>query len=767
MAGIDVPLERSAGRRISNFAVSAPRVVMSWEDWLTFVVAAIAFMSVAVSIDNAHWVKNMPSMLPTVMLGLLVGLVAARTRLPAVLVHPIGVIAGILVVALVVQTYADGANISERLADFRLRMNEWFSVVRAGDISNDNLPFITLVNGLGFLSTYIAAWAIYRWHNAWVAIVPGGVVLLANISFQAGQPSGAFFVFLFGAVLLVARLHLQKSQGKWKRDGVEYPEFISFSSVQLTFSLTALLLVAAWLIPLGGQAKAFQGAFDAIQAPFNSQSETLVRLFHNIDSRKGARLHSFGDTLPIQGNVKLGTAPLFEVKSPDAGLLRATSYDTYTGAGWKVGGQKQTRVNARDLAVDALQGEYRARTISTLRVKVLEGESTLLTPGSPLAANIDTTVDTPANFASDIERMRSRRALQNGDTYNSFGSVSTATAQQLAGAATAYPSWVTDRYLQLPKSLPQRVRDEAARVVAERGATTEYARARAIEEYLRSFPYNLLVESAPPGRDTVDYFLFDLKAGYFDYQSSAMAVMLRTLGIPSRVAVGYALDPAAGVETTYTIKKDAAYSWVEVFFPEYGWINFNPTQDRPEGGAGGLGGSNRTPPDSQFVDPSLVDPLQDLGDLFSNPALAPALNEKAVQQAQTPWLLIWALAGVLALIVAGLVAGGVAWNWGLGGVSGHARLWAKTQRLASWAGLGSRAAETPREWSRRMGAAVAKPEEAQLLARAFEESRYGRPDLQRIDEADAATSYRGLRGALLAAILRRKPAATRRPRTRK
>ncbi len=67
MAGINVPLERSAGRRIGQFAISAPRVVMSWEDWLTFAIAAIAFMSVAVSIDNAHWVKNMPTMVPAVM----------------------------------------------------------------------------------------------------------------------------------------------------------------------------------------------------------------------------------------------------------------------------------------------------------------------------------------------------------------------------------------------------------------------------------------------------------------------------------------------------------------------------------------------------------------------------------------------------------------------------------------------------------------------------------------------------------------------------
>jgi hypothetical protein len=92
----------------------------------------------------------------------------------------------------------------------------------------------------------------------------------------------------------------------------------------------------------------------------------------------------------------------------------------------------------------------------------------------------------------------------------------------------------------------------------------------------------------------------------------------------------------------------------------------------------------------------------------------------------------------------------------MGGLDGRARMWAKTQRLAGWAGLGSRQAETPREWSRRMGRAIEREAEAVTLSAAFEEARYGRPDLQRIDDEQATTSYRGLRGALFAKLMRRR-----------
>jgi transglutaminase-like putative cysteine protease len=738
-------------------ALQAPRLVMSWEDWLTFAAAVITFVSVAVSLEQANWVEDMPPFVPTAVLGLLIGMFAARIKFYAAAIHPIGLALGAVIVVLVAQTYADGASLADRLADFRIRMQEWWAVVRAGDISNDNLPFVTLVQALIFLATYFAAWCMYRWQNAWLAVIPSGVILLTNISFLSGQPSGAFVVFLFGAIILVSRLHLQRSQALWKREGIEYPDFISVSAIQLTVTLAAGLIVAAWWLPLGDQAKAAERVFDAIAKPVTNQSDSLVRLFHNIDSRKGANLHTFGNTLPIQGEVTLGRKELFEIQSPDAGLVRATSYDVYTGNGWKQGKRDTQRVDAAATGVDEQEATYESRDVSILRVKLLNPQSTLLTPGSPIAANIDTTIETPRGYDGDIEEMRSRRGLNKGDTYNTIGTRSRANLIQLLDAGTDYPDWVAGRYLQLPDGLPDRVSEEAARVIREANATTPYEAAKAIEAYLRTFPYDLKVQSPPPGRDAVDFFLFELKRGYFDYQSTAMAVMLRSQGIPARLAVGYALDPGTGDETTYTVRKDNAYSWVEVFFPGLGWIDFNPTADRPEGGVGGLGSPGLIPQDEPFISPDLGDFFGEdvIPDDIPNP-VTDALTETPAVNERFDWMIVWVLTGVLVFIAAGGLGARVAWSWGMGGLDTRARMWAKAQRLAGWAGLGSRQAETPREWSRRMGRAIDREAEAVILSDAFEEARYGRPDLQRIDDEEAVISYRSLRSALFAKLMRRK-----------
>lgn len=134
------------------------------------------------------------------------------------------------------------------------------------------------------------------------------------------------------------------------------------------------------------------------------------------------------------------------------------------------------------------------------------------------------------------------------------------------------------KYLQLPQSLPQRVRDLGLSITTS--YDNRYDKVKAIEQYLSSrFPYNLDVRTTPRNRDFVDYFIFDLKEGYCTYYASAMAVLARCSGIPARYVEGYMLPPKP-IEpgsTTYIVSNMQAHAWVEVYFEGYGWLPFEPT----------------------------------------------------------------------------------------------------------------------------------------------------------------------------------------------
>ncbi|MCB2180208.1 transglutaminase domain-containing protein [bacterium] len=142
-----------------------------------------------------------------------------------------------------------------------------------------------------------------------------------------------------------------------------------------------------------------------------------------------------------------------------------------------------------------------------------------------------------------------------------------------------YPSWIANKYLQIPNAIPDRVQELALSLTATQ--PTPYDRVLAIEQYLRRFEYTLDIEAAPRDQDIVDYFLFDLQKGYCDYFSSAMVILTRAAGIPARLATGYLASTYDEETGQFVVTADQAHSWAEVYFPEYGWVTFEPTAGQP------------------------------------------------------------------------------------------------------------------------------------------------------------------------------------------
>ncbi|RJG17032.1 transglutaminase family protein [Paenibacillus thiaminolyticus] len=134
--------------------------------------------------------------------------------------------------------------------------------------------------------------------------------------------------------------------------------------------------------------------------------------------------------------------------------------------------------------------------------------------------------------------------------------------------------WSED--LQLPDSLPQRVRELGARLAE--GSAGQYETVRRVQTFLlQEYAYTKLDTEVPPtGRDFVDYFLFEARQGYCNHFSTAMAVLLRTQGIPARWVKGFAPGELTG-PGQYTVRASDAHAWVEVYFPTVGWVPFEAT----------------------------------------------------------------------------------------------------------------------------------------------------------------------------------------------
>lgn len=146
---------------------------------------------------------------------------------------------------------------------------------------------------------------------------------------------------------------------------------------------------------------------------------------------------------------------------------------------------------------------------------------------------------------------------------------------KLRAAGQDYPAAIALRNLQLPPKLDRRIATLTQQVTAQ--ATNPYDQAIAIERFLRSnFTYTLQLNKTAVD-DPLSNFLFERKQGHCEYFASAMAVMLRTLGIPSRVVNGFRGGEFNPLTGSYIVRAREAHSWVEAYFPGSGWVRFDPT----------------------------------------------------------------------------------------------------------------------------------------------------------------------------------------------
>ena len=363
-------------------------------------------------------------------------------------------------------------------------------------------------------------------------------------------------------------------------------------------------------------------------------------------------------------------------------------------------------------------------------------------------------------ISPDVVSFEFDRQILESETYDMVSLVSTASDDDLRRAGAGYNASVTDHYLQLPPDLPGRVRELAERLT--RTAETPLDKARAIEAYLRgpSFVYSQDIEAPPSDADGVDYFLFESRTGYSDYFASAMAVMLRAVGVPARMAAGYApgvFDPESGLNA---VRDSDSHGWVQVYFPEFGWIDFEPTPAWPD-------------PARRIGRPTTAATGSGTG---SAPEDVPSDPEGFVFPAQLSTLGLGSPGGfdgdrggidflrvivvpILGLLVFGLVviaAIQILWNLGMRGLDPEARAYAKMGRLGRMAGLGRVDSQTPGEYAVALGAALpSMTAESRLVAVRYSNFRYGGPTSRPGDSVAIQDAWKVVRRALVRRLFRR------------
>nr|WP_244510284.1 DUF3488 and transglutaminase-like domain-containing protein [Natronobacterium texcoconense] len=271
----------------------------------------------------------------------------------------------------------------------------------------------------------------------------------------------------------------------------------------------------------------------------------------------------------ISGQVDLSPEVRFTVESDRPSYWRTGVYDRYTGDEWVRTGQTY---GLEDGALEAPPGSAE-RVHQTVTVETELG----VMPAAAQPVGVDGGI-TDYTELSAHGQIRPATTLLEGDTYSVESAILDPSPAEMQTAGTEYPDEVEENYLQTPETLSSEFEERTAEITADAEAETPYEKATAIETHLRaSNDYSLDVEQ--PDGDVAEAFLLEMDEGYCVYFATTMTQMLRTEGIPARYVTGYTAGERTGNE--YVVRGTDAHAWVEVYFPDHGWVAFEPTPPQP------------------------------------------------------------------------------------------------------------------------------------------------------------------------------------------
>ena len=695
------------------------------------------------SLQQAEWVRNAEHFTWLALLGILAGVLIGNGRMSTRRSVPLAGMLGAIAIVVSTAVASEGSILREKLVALAISVNNWLTQVLAGESATDPTVFILFLGATVWASCFVGTFALTRTGRPWDALVFVGFCLVVNVSMALTNLIADLVVFSLGSLVLLVRLHIVELQARWQRNNIVPSGEMDWRLLRGGLTWALVLVIMAFFTPRVGAAEVLGKAYNVFESPYRSVETEWQRFFAGVSGPSRVRGGNFSESFRLGQSPNLSDRVVMTVDAPSGHFWRAMTYDFYTGSSWRT-----TETEKVDKVTPPALG--RERFDATFELQ-LPHQSLLFAANEPVRVSI------PAQFQTGADRsystaLRSVRSGQASERYTVTSFVAVTDKAVLRRAPTVYPDYIRKVYLQLPSTLPQRVRDLAHKVAGS--SSDPYNMAETIESYLRTtYHYAPTVRAPPPGRDPVDYFLFDLKEDFCEYFASAMTVMLRDLGVPARVVEGYTtgtLDPITG---KYVVKELDAHAWVEAYFPSYGWIEFEPTPsqapflrvDSDLVGGAGLPGDIGEP-----NDPDLKS-QRDREGLGQNEIDAGGDTSDAVNAAERfdPIPLLALLLGMLIVALLGFARFQLRFR----GQAPIDSAWGKARLLAQYAGYHPHPAQTTYEYAAMLGEAVPDAKgPIQEIAAARVNDRYTPSGATTDDAARAQNAWRRLARTLLALV---------------
>ncbi len=488
-----------------------------------------------------------------------------------------------------------------------------------------------------------------RHADAFAALLPGFATIAALFIIGHTLSMAALFAFLAVAMLYAAYGRFRRQSGAYPPGQMPSPAVFLASALPLALAVMTMAMILSSLIKIDPEwMKATREKLLHKESPV---AEVIINQASGVSTSELGGVPAQNDTV------------LMKVISDSADVyLKGISKDVYTGHSWERSNILKSPFYADEMnfpdtvettrrLIQSSEPNEQTRMDEEIRVEYVNFNSPIVyiplktekvvLPDSVqpslvgddmvlLGTTEDAGFSYSATYLANNDALQDLLAKSRKGYYNRIGG----SAEELFGE---YAEAINNGCTRLPDSLPARVRELAAQITA--GASNDYEKAKAIEAYLASnYIYTLTPGAFDKSRDFVDQFLFENRRGYCTYFATAMAVLLRCEGIPSRFVEGYVL-PASKTDGAYQVTNRQGHAWAEAYFEGVGWLQFEPTAAYA-GGARPTASKAVTPPASPS--PS----LQASTNPSARPVVQPGPDDNALVVLAHQWVL-WIIAILL------------------------------------------------------------------------------------------------------------------------
>ena len=587
-----------------------------WWDWAAVGLLFVLLQTVASRLVATAWTPFLYLIQTFTYIGFVVGIALGYSQFRRGTVRLLTLIYMLIILPLEWTLIIDQhASLEEQFASVAGRLFFSASDFFARKPVEDPIFFVALMSITFWIISSWAGYTLVRNQNYLGSVLPAAIGLIIIQNYDNGIAGRLWFLafFAFIALLLLGRLQYLQNKSSWRARRI----FLSpDNSVDLTSSMAiaaGLIILVAWTVPPSlTSMKSAVKTWNQITRPWRQFTDRMENAVSALESPSGGtRGQYFGSQLALGRGFPQSDLVMFKVDTPD--LLpdqtppryywRGRTYDRF------VNGQWYTTGTVREEYSPDLTDPFKANIHEAAPAHFVfdTGKTTfslLYSPAEPIwVSRPGITFAIPAVNGKDIVAWHAYPALRGGETYQVDAILSNPDRQQLQEAGTNYPEWVTQQYLQLPKSFSPRIKELAAEITAN--TQTPFEKAIFITSYLReTIKYAPTIPEPPKNKNPLEWVLFEYKQAYCVYYASAEVLMLRSVGVPARMAVGFAQGEYERDSNKYVVRRLDAHAWPEVYFPDIGWVEFEPTA--------GQAPLDRPLPPQDATDPNNFNPLTDL-----------------------------------------------------------------------------------------------------------------------------------------------------------